>query len=294
MKKAFLIPFAVLALFSCDKESNGMLRPVIEGDEVTVTINTTSPKARTTKTTLENNVSYWSAGDKVSIIYNESTSGNWVNKQSQALEKGGSKVSFTATLSPVPDGKYDAYAFYPANDLESSGTKIRLNLPATQQPTGTSFDGNADILLSDAFVPVGTVSPTFYRMGSILRVYPDNASLLNQSLLSFTLTAQSDIAGDLVVNPKTASADVLENGSKTVTVTYDQEKRFKLGNADNYVYMVVAPQTIPAGSKLVFSGETENYTFTRTVDLANAIKLRAGRISPITVIINSLSPKGEE
>ena len=76
----------------------------------------------------------------------------------------------------------------------------------------------------------------------------------------------------------------ISSGSNTVTATYAGANQFTVNADGKSVYLIVYPQTLAAGTSLTFSGETENHTFSRTIaSLSNAITLRPGHITPISV-----------
>lgn len=305
MKKSLFISVlaAVAALISCQKEVNieSNEKPIVSDNKVILTINATNPESVATKTTMNPSTlkPSWLVGDKVTVLYKQNGSSTWSSSEPSApLTSASESASFTVTLDD-PNEAEDAYAYYPAGNLSPTASAAKINIAAEQHPSsGQTFDGASDILISQAFKPSSTtVNTGFARMGSILRVKIKNADLASEKLLSLSVTGANNLVGDAVIALSNAEAIGLENGSKTVTATYPEAKQFAVGavdalsSTDNFVYLIVYPQTLASGSTLTIAGETENTTFSRDIVLSQDINLNPGHIVPLNVAITSYTVK---
>ena len=287
MKKTRLFLLAAAALFafvSCEKEIANPTNPV-DDNTVVLTINADKSGDIDTKTSLSGTTPSWAAGDKVSVVYTN-TSDEVVKAESSALAAAAASSSFTVSLTS-PKTAVEAHAYYPSNNLAATASTAKLVIASEQHPTGTSFDGGSDILVSSGFTPSGTVSTSFRRLGAVLRIKLDNATFNSEKLLSLSLTAANPLAGTVNVGLDDGVATSIESGSNTVTATYESANQFAVNADGKYVYLIVYPQTLASGSTLTFSGETEKCTFSRVITLSSDIVLRPGHIIPMTVPIAS-------
>lgn len=297
MKKSFkvfaLSLVAVSALFACSKEMdviNG--KPIVDGNKTILTIKATNPESVATKTTMSGTTPSWLAGDKITVIY-KNTSDAVATAESTPLAGAITTATFDATLVDA-NTSINGYAVYPANDLAQTLSVAKIPIAAEQHPTGTAFDGASDIMVSEAFTPAGTVSTRFARLGAILRVKVSNATLNDEKILNLSVTAESNLVGDASVSLSEATLTGLTGGSATVTATYEPANQFTVGAAEKYVYLIVYPQELSAGSTLTISGETENTTFSRDITLPSKIVLNPGHIVPLNVAISSFTVKDDK
>lgn len=280
--KLFLaISVAIVALVSCAKEN-------LSGDRIVeVTLIAGNPEAPSaTRTEMSGTTPYWSVGDKIGV--STGTSGNY--EFSTGIAAAATSASFTgSTVSG------DLYAYYPYDDdairTANAVTGKRLNLIKDQNPTATSFDGDADIMVAKKF----TVSPEnttvedleFARLGAIVKiVLIDKESKMTgtQYPTSVSMTAESALAGyvmlDLVNQEMTAP---YYNTSTTVTANYTNETRYAI-NGTNGAYLIVAPQTLAAGTSLTIAAATADYTISKTITVpAGGIELLPGKVNTLNI-----------
>ncbi|MBQ6437728.1 MAG: chitobiase/beta-hexosaminidase C-terminal domain-containing protein [Bacteroidales bacterium] len=280
--KLFLaISVAIVALVSCAKGN-------LSGDRIVeVTLIAGNPEApAATRTEMSGTTPYWSVGDKIGV--STGTSGNY--EFSTGIAAAATSASFTgSTVSG------DLYAYYPYDDdairTANAVTGKRLNLIKDQNPTATSFDGDADIMVAKKF----TVSPEnttvedleFARLGAIVKiVLIDKESKMTgtQYPTSVSMTAESALAGyvmlDLVNQEMTAP---YYNTSTTVTANYTNETRYAI-NGTNGAYLIVAPQTLAAGTSLTIAAATADYTISKTITVpAGGIELLPGKVNTLNI-----------
>lgn len=289
--KSFLAIAATLAaLVSCSKEIQS---PVEEPEEnlIEVTLVAGNPEAQpATKTEMSGTTPYWSVGDEIGV--SAGTSGNY--EFSTGIAARATTASFSGTTVSG-----DLYAYYPYDDdairTANGVTGKRLNLIKDQNPTATSFDGDADIMVAKKF----TVSPEnttvedleFARLGAIVKiVLIDKESKMTgtQYPTSVSMTAESALAGyvmlDLVNQEMTSP---YYNTSTTVTASYTNETHFAI-NGTNGAYLIVAPQTLAAGTSLTIAAATADYTISKTITVpAGGIELLPGKVNTLNINLSS-------
>lgn len=287
--KGISILVLLAALSGCQESNPAAITPIYSGDSLELTIVATT--SRTTKTVLSGRKVLWTEGDRLSVAYHPAGQEDWKLAQTETAGISETQATFKTTLSPVPAYQSVAYAYFPANELSPREELLRLTVADEQFPSGDSFDGNSDILLSQQFIPAGNVATTFSHMGTILRLSISNADLSREKIWSLTMQAAVPVAGDVLIDPAQAAPVEIENPSNTLTATFPEDKRFVLGDSGQYIYLVACPQTLSKGSTLLFTGETDNYIFTREVNLENDIVLQAGHLAPITVVVQEITRK---
>lgn len=290
MKKivtTLMIAGLAISFASCQKELDNAATTGPE-DVVVLTLNATHEVG--TKTILEGTTPKWSAGDKVTVMYKKTSQDTWTSAESgEAYSEDSYETATFSTTLTSPDESKNAYAFYPANNLSQDvADKAKITIASTQHPTGTSFDGGSDILISKPFNPsTSPVTTQFARLGAVLKIKINNATLASEKLVSLSVKGANPLAGDVLVGLSDKEVKSIENGSNTVTAEYAPANQFTVGSS-NYVYLVVKPQTLANGSHLIISGQTENHTFTKDIELSQAINLNSGHIIPLNVTISSI------
>lgn len=289
MKKivtALMIAGLALSFASCQKELENAATTG-PGDAVVLTLNATHEVD--TKTVLNGTTPKWAAGDKVTVMYKKTGESSWSSSISGEASSEDSYVTATfSTELTSPDGDQAAYAIYPANNLSQNvADKAKITIASTQHPTGTSFDGASDILISKSFNPTTSpVTTQFARLGAVLKISIDNATLASEKLVSLSVEGANPLAGDVLVGLSDKTVKDIENGSNTVTAEYETANQFELGSG-KYVYLIVNPQTLVSGSHLIINGVTRNYTFTKDIVLDSNIDLSSGHIRPLNITISS-------
>lgn len=290
MKKIVYSILAVLSaamfVLSCAKEE-----PQIEGG-IQVTLNAGKPLVEaflTTKTEMYGGSPYWSVGDQLGV--SDGTSSNSVFTTS--IADRAVTAEFTGTVASA--GDYYAYYPYTTNGVgtisEKQGAKV--DLPAEQYPTATSFDGSADIMVSKKFTVTGT-NPTvddlqFARLGAIVKIVLDDSEdvMTSQHPSTVSMTAANPLAGRVLVNMQEQSmGDPYYNASTTVTANYTAGTKYEINGA-NATYLIVVPQTLAAGSTLTIAASTEGYSIEKEIILASDITLEAGKITTLNITLTS-------
>lgn len=281
MKKLFNATIALalssMLFFSCSKSDD----VVVKNEDVLVkaTLIAGNPQADPgTKTEIQGTTPYWSVGDAVGVTNGVSTNAEFTSSITSP--------STTATFSGETVSG-DLFAYYPYSTAGVGTSGASIVLPAEQNPTATSFDGRADVLVSKMF----TVDPEnttvsgleFKRLTSVLKVVlKNNAGLPAGEHPTFvSLEAGSNLIGTALVNFASQSL-ALESGSNKVTANY-ATPTIEINGTDA-AYLVVVPQTIAAGSTLTLKANTENYYIEKNITVpAGGIEILEGKITTLNI-----------
>ncbi len=286
----FVVLCSALAVVSCSMELS-INEPQLE-EGFAVTINAGNPEAMpASKTEMEGVDTFWSVGDKIGV--SNGTDSNVPFTTDIAAKSA--TAAFTGTLAV---GDYYAYYPYTSNGVGSSGGDekgAKVDLPANQNPTATSFDGSADILVSKQF-NVAAANPTiddleFARLGAIVKIVLIDAEgvMTTTQCPSFvSMTAATNLAGRVLVNMKDQElGEPYYSQSKTVTANYTEETKYEI-DGTNATYLVVVPQTLAAGSTLTIAASTPGYDISKEITVpAGGIELAAGKITTLKINLYS-------
>ena len=278
----FIIVAALTTIVACDKEAD------VQVDEngkalVELTIVADNPEAQpATKTEMVGTTPYWSVGDAIGVSDGTSTNAKFIT----SITAAATTASFTGSTVA---GTLYAYYPYSSSGVGNSGAKV--DLPASQSPTATSFDGAADIMVAKQFtVTDGTTKVEnleFARLGAIVKIVlkdTENTMTSAQYPTTVSMTAESDLVGRVYVDMVNQNlGEIYYNNSKTVTANYSSATKFEI-NGTNAAYLVVYPQTIAAGSKLTISASTADYSIEKEITVPNSgIELLPGKVTTLNI-----------
>ena len=302
MKIFVLVAAAAMALASCQKnEING---PV--NKEVHFTIRADFAE---TKTTITDNgdktyTPTWAKGDKIGVLF--SLEGTAEKVEFENTADAGDIATFEgkhafAVVEGASEVDGNLYAFYPSsafNKMYDDGG-VRLDLKATQYPTSTSFDPSCDLLIAKpcyymaeatgADVEVLIDNMYFARMMSVLRINLNSEFLSNETVKSISFDADGvDFTGAMRFNLETGEFVGNQSTSQDlseVKAVYSEEDPIAVAGEKNSAYLVVAPVTIPSGTPLTFTIETENYDIVKTTNAPADMVMPSGNIAVINLTI---------
>ncbi len=295
MKSNLVILFAaftaVSALFSCQKEQS------IEEKTGSAIMTVNASKIQTKTYLVEDGVNYnvfWSAGDKIAafevgdgVVATSKTS-------SSELAASGASASFTmdfsgnTTLSP----NYSYLFVYPSDALSQSSTIYRVRINNTQTFTSTSFDKEADLMISEAVIDEATrpttVNVGFTRVGATVLMNL-KAPTTSETITSIEFsTSEGNIAGYFKVYPLTGTFDTdVYSGQKTITLT----------PASATTYTGTIPvwfrcAAIDLSNDFTVTVHTTGKSYIKTVDLASlskTIKFEDAALTKFNVDMSSAS-----
>lgn len=278
---------AAVALVSCNKEIE---KPVEEqvtvGEGIQVTINAVESD---TKTYIEGTTPKWKATDAVGVY----TGAAGANVKFTNTKADGEAAVFEGTVPA--SGTY--YAYYPYSSATPNENGQFVQIPSDQHPTPTSFDGAADILISQAIeintTDATTVNTRFRRLGSFLKfVFVDGTtgSRLNGVTATKVSVIVDNVYGDGSYRPcpsvrvKPDGLGLRGSGMKTISANYDAGV-FELTADGNAVYLGILPQPFASGSSFDITITAGDATIKKKVTLPSDVELKGGQILPIKITL---------
>ena len=277
---------AAMAFTSCNK-INEEDAPLTSEGSIQVSITTGEIDTKTSYDPASGNI-YWLSGDILGVV-DDGLNGNYDFRQSSY---DGTKTTTEFTGNVDETGAH--YAYYPYSSTMTLGSGPHVSLSNWQvMPESGSFDAKADILVSESF-DIAAAGPNnvsalrFRRIGAFIDVRfqagPSlTVDLTSEAINSVTITAESDLVGDCVLNPTTGALSSFTNGSNTVYVGRAATEDIY----DSHSFAGVYPQILAEGSKLIFDVETNSHKIHKEVTVpAGGITLRAGHIQPLKLNTN--------
>lgn len=234
----------------------------------------------------------WNKGDQVKVFFgdpdgtNNTPYGPLTNQN-----EDGQTADFQGTITgyEVP-GEGDLYAFYPASSFKQVyATGVGLELPVLQNPTASSFDPAADILVSkkttflyDSDENYWFAEPQFARIPAILKINVFSSSfepVQGDVISKFTVESSSnEIAGRLVVDfaEELGKVNKVNSPSKSVSAVYDTERYISVGTAATStncsVFLLVNAGEFAAGSTLTFKGVGATYNIKKVINIDEVVE----------------------
>lgn len=295
--KSFAIAaVSALAFISCSQEQN----PVSKDNGIHFTIRTSeNPQV---KSFIESNlegkyIPKWSKGDELAMFVGDITTGTKATATLKNTNEKGETAYFEGKVTGINE-KGTFKSFSPASALEEgfSSGNVGVNLAVVQKPSSLTIDEACDILVakeSNYEVIDGTAAIEdlfFKRMFSVIKVALNGPESLNGEKVSkFSLTAPEGtiLTGRAAIDLAAATIDKWTIKNNSVTATYSEDAPMFGGaaNLENEVWLVVNPGTIESGAKVVFAGETANYTFSKEVTLSKALTFPESQLAVINLTL---------
>lgn len=297
MKRLFktMMFFAISAsvFFACSKEISEVDRMIPSDDDwVELTITTGRPEMVNTRTMVaeDGTTPLWCPGDAIGVVVRMEdlyTNNKFVSESTED-----SRITSFKGKTPVAGEIYTYYPFS-SNEVNDSGN-VLVEIPAIQKPTGTSFDGAADVLVGK---PVNMAPSTteiedlqFKRVGGFLKIVltdkTNKGILAAQSINSLSVRAERNLAGSVSLDLINGElGEICGSESKNVTATYSPAMAYRIGDGNAATYLGVYPQTLAEGSMLTISASTEEYGITKSIKLPCDIIISAGQITTLNVNI---------
>lgn len=296
--KSFAIAaISALAFISCSQEQN----PVSQENGIHFTIRTSeNPQV---KSFIESNLDgtytpKWSKGDELAMFVGTI---NDKSKPTATLTNSNEKgltAKFDGQVTGI-EGNGTFKSFAPARAFATgySNGNVGITLAETQKPSSLTIDEACDILvgkettyLADAAGEVAIDDLFFKRMFSVVKVaLKGPASLNGEKVSKFSLTAPEGtvLTGRAAIDLTTATIDKWNIDNNSVTATYEADAPVFGGASglENAVWLVVNPVTIASGAKVVFAGETADYTFSKEVTLSKALTFPESQLAVINLTL---------
>ena len=295
--KSFAIAaVSALAFISCSQEQN----PVSKDNGIHFTIRTSeNPQV---KSFIESNlegkyIPQWSEGDELAMFVGKIADKTKPTATLKNTNKKGETAYFEGTVTGIETaGTFKSFTPASAFAKGYDTGNVGITLAAVQKPSSLTIDEACDILVakeSNYKVIDGTAAIEdlfFKRMFSVVKVALKGPESLNGEKVSkFSLTAPEGtvLTGRAVIDLATATIDTWFLKNNSVTATYSEDAPLFGGDAglENEVWLVVNPGIIESGAKVVFAGETANYTFSKEVTLSKALTFPESQLAVINLTL---------
>lgn len=296
--KSFTIAaVSALAFISCSQEQN----PVSKDNGIHFTIRTSENPL--VKSFIESNLNgtytpKWSKGDELAMFVGAINDNSKPTATLTNSNEKGLTAKFDGQVTGI-EGNGTFKSFAPARAFAKgySNGNVGITLAETQKPSSLTIDEACDILvaketsyMADATGEVTIDNLFFKRMFSVVKVALKGPESLNGEKVSkFSLTAPEGtvLTGRAAINLATATIDKWNISSNSVTATYEADAPVFGGASglENAVWLVVNPCTVASGAKVVFAGETANYTFSKEVTLSKTLTFPASQLAVINLTL---------
>ncbi|MBO4340296.1 MAG: chitobiase/beta-hexosaminidase C-terminal domain-containing protein [Bacteroidales bacterium] len=313
MKNIFklFVPVAVaaLALVSCQNEANGILGN--DPGAVTIRVHASANELAAddeTKTYLgeynsvENTV-LWGTGEymKLAVTAGESTVFANSTDASADLFDGEPAALFEFSVSPASAASYLYQGLYPASaavaNSNTNPASYKVNLPATQNATATSYDPAAYIMVAqpDTFDAVETDWNVKFRRATALNKITLKNVPDGKSINRVTITAPSGkyLAGarhfDLSAG---TSGDIYSGGGRTESV--DVKFASALSGINVNVWFTSWDVEVAESETLtivVYTTDKKSYSKVITVPAGKSIKFQEGFLNTLGVSLSGITPE---
>lgn len=293
--KSFAIAaVSALAFISCSQEQN----PVSKDNGIHFTIRTSENPL--VKSFIESNLDgtytpKWSKGDELAMFVGAITEATKPTGILTNLNNDGELAKFDGKVTGIEEtGTFKSFTPASAFAVSYKSGNIGITLAEVQKPSSLTIDEACDVLVAkpcDFTAENGTVAINdlfFKRIFSIVKVNLKGVEALNgEKVTSFTLSAPATLTGRAAVDLSTASISQWNTQNKSVIAKYttDNPEFGGVNGLENTVWFVVNPTTVASGSVVTFSGETENYTFSKEVTLSKDLVFPQSQMAVINLTI---------
>lgn len=298
--KSFAIAaVSALAFISCSQEQN----PVSKDNGIHFTIRTSeNPQVKSfIESDLELEGKYipkWSKGDELAMFVGAIAKDTKPTGVLTNLNNDGELAKFDGKVTGIEEtGTFKSFAPASAFATSYNSGNIGITLAEVQKPSSLTIDEACDILvaketsyMADKTGEVTIDDLFFKRIFSVVKVtLKGPASLKGQNVSKFSLTAPEGtvLTGLAAINLTTATIDKWNISNNSVAATYEADAPVFGGVAglENEVWLVVNPCTVASGAKVVFAGETSDYTFSKEITLSKALTFPESQLAVINLTL---------
>lgn len=238
----------------------------------------------------------WTAGDRIGVVEKAAATTVYA---SEALAADAESASFAVTMTETSASAYTYCAVYPYEAFKTTADVNALvcTVPAEQTPaTMTSFDANADILVSELVErttqPVdGKLAFNMRRLTATGMVSFTNLQLVEgETVTAWTFRVDGALAGTVTVDPSAESLSFTAvQTSQSVKVNLP-----KAQTTDFTSCFTCLPFTLQTGENYYVTIHTNKRTLTKKANVNAALEFAAEKVMHFTVnmsqTINSVSP----
>ena len=298
-----------LPFVACNKEE--LTEPVSKGEQISISVKATAedlPNLADTKTYIDGMNVLWSANEQMSIfLINGNTAASATSTDFTGEGEAEAMFAFNFNSEDIPaNGPYTYGGVYPASadkGLTKGQTTDKVELPATQNATATSYDPAAYIMVAkpESFETVQTEWIASYRRATALNKITLTGISEDIASVAITVPEGKYLAGRRYIDVATGeSGEIYGSGYQTNTITVNYATALPHTAADVWftswgvevaegeaVTVKVTTVTNKAYTK-TFNARaegikfTENYLNTLAVDMSDAIAEETGLPLPFT------------
>ena len=294
VNRLFGILLGATALFlSCTKQENPVRQ---EGNTFEMTIVAGSDQTRTVLGS-DGAVTWSASGEQLAVIEaavsgTETTTAKVTSKEGVTNNEGAT-MSFGVSMTAKTADSFGYYALYPNSACVSNNNtnveKFKVELVSTQAPTESSFGPSADVLVAKPVTGL-TEQPTelnlqFARVISVAKMTIKKLNTTeNVKKVTFTAAGKA-VTGRSYIDFTTAEGveyGYSDQGVDNVILDYSDKTIAANGMT---AYFTCWPFELAAGETFSVVVETENYTFTKDITLAEgkSLAFNVGRASAFNV-----------
>lgn len=298
-----------LPFVACNKEE--LTEPVSKGEQISISVKATAEDLANltdTKTYIDGMNVLWSENEQMSIfLINGNTAASATSAGFIGEGEAEAMFAFNFNSEDIPaSGPYTYGGIYPASadkGLTKGQTTDKVELPATQNATATSYDPAAYIMVAkpESFKTVQTEWIASYRRATALNKITLTGISEDIASVAITVPEGKYLAGRRYIDVATGeSGEIYGSGYQTNTITVNYATALPHTAADVWftswgveiaegeaVTVKVTTVTNKAYTK-TFNARaegikfTENYLNTLTVDMSDAIAEETGLPLPFT------------
>ncbi len=242
----------------------------------------------------------WTDGDAIGVhfVSDEISAADSHHKLAGTSADGGQTATFEGDVE-LAAADYTIYGYYPhgvAGDQTDHHKTAKIEIPAVQKPTATSFDPAADVMVmwpvehNHNGADITHAGLQFKRVLATLKFIIKSSELNGEAIqnLTFTTGAGFELAGI----EGDVENDFLGFDGVAETVVKAEPAEAVTTDGDGAVIMICVPvMNIPVGTELTVTGETESYTFSKTTNLGTAIVLEQGGMHIMNIENPVVEPK---
>lgn len=307
--KSILAVAVCASLFAACSKDDTVSDPS-NGRKVTMTVTASSELesasgSRTTYDPLTGKISWNETGEYLQVFETAASKTTYANSQEGTVSDGTAKfaVSFpeNANTPLVYNAVYPASAWVTSNNTDITNMKVVTR--TSQQPTATSFDSNADLLIAKSISLES--QPTELQMSFGRAVAIGKMTVKNlaseEPVLGVEFTApDKKVTGRSYVDM--TAGTVKEYGypgnfSDNVTLSYSSEMNLKAnGTTGMTAYFTCFPFEVAAGETFTVTVTTATKIFTKTVTVqeGRALAFAAGDSSTFAVDMTGAAEEATE
>lgn len=294
VNRLFGILLGATALFlSCTKQENPVRQ---EGNTFEMTIVAGSDQTRTILGS-DGAVTWSASGEQLAVIEaaisgTETTTAKVTSKDGVTNDEGAT-MTFGVSMTTNTADSFGYYALYPNSAYVSNNNtnveKFKVELVSTQTPTESSFGPSADVLVAKPVTGLTSqpkeLNLQFARVISVGKMTIKNLNTKeNVKKVTFTAVGKA-VTGRSYIDFTTAEGveyGYSDQGVDNVILDYSDKTIVANGMT---VYFTCWPFELAAGEKFSVVVETENYTFTKDITLAEdkSLAFNVGRASAFNV-----------